>query len=663
MGCVDVTLVRHALLDENEDILSAESPTDFAVQHCHALGEILQSAGVSQIVCSSNVWSLRTVAAATARAELLSRIPTSSTDLLDEHVLEHGTPYDAPEWGGRAGALPPESLDSLKARVATAVKLFVLPHVLGEASVHIVFVSGAIVLNELLQHLFMVNSTSVAAPGQPVRQMHMYTMPLVPASFHRVEVTVDHGTFAVRLLTLGETAHLQDTAPVSPLLLSPDELRASPVIPSQSLSPEAIPRSESRYMSALRIFSPSPHLRPRTDNSGSSLLHSRYGRTSQGDSSSSTPVHGGARSIAQYDAAAIVRSFARFDTPLRDPDTSDVQESQSISTTRSIATPRLNKWPGEAINAASSSFVSLSASVSRASLSSSTPQPIVQLPPQHSSSGGGTLHNVSTFAQNLFGYAPTPTPEDAGVRGDALWNSVCIRILSVFNGELDGSVEEVNETLVKYIVLLFERDPTGALGALEDGLRRVVDIGLVSITVRLQGFEGNEFLWRLVDLWSFYFGTVVPYVHAYVHPIQTTALHLARVNTPVTPVVTPTHRHNDSSGSDSDSEEGHYKVPLPRLRPVYQMPSQIDVRTLLLEAFRDHVVLPIHEWLRIAVRRMHEQSTAPLFQLRAHLAQLMNVLSGVVANDEARDAMEQLRDALQSQAEYVSHQPVAVAAR
>ncbi|WFD33713.1 hypothetical protein MCUN1_000526 [Malassezia cuniculi] len=593
------------------------------------------------------------VAALTSKSSQQPPAPLTTTDLLDEHVLEAGTPYDSPEWSPGTDTPQVETLENLKRRLATFVKTMLMPYVLGETPAHIVIVSSAIVLNELLQQVLQLNLASVTDPDSSMRSMHLNTMPLIPASYHRLEISVDGDVIGVRVLTIGETAHLQDSAPMSPLAMSPDALRSSPVA-SRISSPDAgAARSESRYMSALRIFTSSPHSKARTESNTPSILHGRHGRHSQSESRSATPVYGGVRSLAQYDASAMVRSITKFDPAPGDSDVSDAPESPSLpfgsfrsgdvlshvmSGQKNTAQPWLNKWSGEAITAASS-LVSLPSSISRSSISSA--QPSGQLvPPQ------GTLHNMSAFAQNLFGHSSAQPQDGSSGRGALLWSTICIRILGVFNSDLSGTVEEVNDMYDKYIYAVFERDPASAISMLEDGFRKIIDIGLVSITQRLQGPASDDFLWRLVDVWAFYIGTVVPYVHAYALPLRTTAMHLAKTYMPAVPV--------DEPLSESDSED---ELPRPkaRVRKTVLLPRTIEVRSILLGAFRDRVILPIYDWLQSAIGHVHNLSNnsmlhgrgpAALSQLRAHLSQLTGMLTSVASNDGAQDAMEQLRDTL-----------------
>ena len=689
---VDVTLVRHAQIDDG----AATALTTAALQRCYALGEVLDGCLVNATYCASDQWSQRTVAAMISRSSRLAQAPSATSELLDELMLEPGTVYMSPEWntGVSVTTAQTESLDMLKRRMAAAVQALILPHVLSGAGAHLVIVGSAVVLNELLQHIFLLNMASVAAPDKPVRPMNMITMPLAPASFHRLEISVDGDVMAVRVLTLGETAHIHEGASVSPLVMSPNVLQSSPAIPSRQASPEDTPRSESRYMSALKIFSSSPHGRARPDGYTPSYLYGRYSR--QVDSRSTTP-HGSAKALALYDAGTMARSIARLDPASSDPDASDVPDSPSvplggfgrssdvlslISAPKSSAAPRLNRWNGEAITAASS-LVSLPSSMSRASFS------IAQQPTAHLLPHQGTLHNVSAFAQNLFGHSSAQAQDDGAERGAMLWNTVCMRILAVFNNETGGTVEDVNDALEKYMYIVFEREQANAVLVLEDELQHVIEIGLISITLQLQGLESADFLWRLAEVWAFYFGTVVPYLHAYLLPLETTAVHLAKEHAAsalMTEAVSSddgtsesmSTNHDDcdvdvdvddddDDSDDDDSREPAKRMPLSRparMPHAYVAPSTIDVRAVLLSAFRDRIIFPIYDWLLGEMHgitgsaALHEHNTVALFQLRAHLCQLTSILTSVATHDEAQRAMELLRDTL-VETDSIPHEPIA----
>ena len=419
-----------------------------------------------------------------------------------------------------------------------------------------------------------------------------------------------------------------------------------------------------------------------------------------------------ARSAHMYDVSAMVKSIDKWDpVPMHmEPDGAEMPEPPSTPFALAART-------GEALSPAVGSIASARASSSSLATGSGPGTSGVMSPPLGSSrlpSGGAagvtpavatsslpstsTLHlqsplsNMSAFAQNLFGShtpaAPgtTPSSEETAAQGALLWHKICVSLFPLFNEEpLASPVEELGQVMERYVQVIFELHPGRALALLEEDFRRLAYMGMLSVIQKLQGREGFALLARLAEEWSFFFGTVVPYVQACALPLQTRAAHLLRMQDALTQrQQAPAPKHaprtarwvrewspdsagaslsdaSESVGSTSDADESGSEDTVPAASSM--LPSDagnrsVDTRRILLLAFRDQLILPIGEWLVPALVQLDEflrtagtmvpaaseldSLRMPLPDLRARLFQLVHVLNGLQTKDAAQQTMARL---------------------
>src|SRR6185369_5271133 len=84
---------------------------------------------------------------------------------------------------------------------------------------------------------------------------------------------------------------------------------------------------------------------------------------------------------------------------------------------------------------------------------------------------------------------------------------------------------------------------------LYDGINELLESGMFTLNGKLVGVPDEKLVSRLVELWSFYFGTVIPYFEGVFLPLQ---------------IYNSTTQQN-----------------------------QLSIRRLVLMSFRDHVILPM----------------------------------------------------------------------
>lgn len=133
------------------------------------------------------------------------------------------------------------------------------------------------------------------------------------------------------------------------------------------------------------------------------------------------------------------------------------------------------------------------------------------------------------------------------------------------------------------------RAPARALATLEVDVAELIGAGMTTLNTKLAGIENDKLLGRVVELWTFFWDKVLPYVEGVFIPLQTDTylqqLHRAPKS----------HRPSSPTTLTSPVDE-------PQGATTH---SPIDVRTIALRAFRDKIIVPVATRLEarlIAVR-------------------------------------------------------------
>lgn len=566
-------------------------------------------------------------------------------------------------------------LDDLDIRASAAIETYLLPWLDTPDTAHVVMIASERVLHRILQTLMALHGKTLSSLQDPgMRTLAVHTARLVPGSYHQLLIGSQGGAESpcdVRVITLNETGHLSQAWP-APLPLSPISGTGSVLSPSSSepSSPAvALPPVTLSSLSRSTVSSPlrssdtprpdagaRPQMYPTYTSSSPSPSRGRAGGSlislPLGTRTTTTTPHA-PRNIHLYDMSTMVRSMDKWDSvrSLSDPAANDSSDTihSPLTTTRaldsgSIVRPN-STFPGGAMLGLGN--LRSSDSYSTTSFGSPTQNYRASLPGPPSSttlgvhtqasSGTPTLSNVSAFAQSLFGHHPSSGPSGTG-GSDAMtiWQGLCVRLLPLFNGEaLHTPIETMSDSADTFVHLLFERDPAQALPTLEDNVRRLANTGLLSVTNKLQGLEGMFLLQGLVKAWQSYYANVLPYIQACLFPLESSAAHLAYL--------------------DRIAQQSRRGTPADTNDPV--APSKgVQLRRILLVAFRDRVVLPIGEWLLSALESM-DADPSPFFprtrtagniskQLRPYLIQLMGMLTSLHTDDVAQQRTEKLRKSL-----------------
>jgi hypothetical protein len=127
---------------------------------------------------------------------------------------------------------------------------------------------------------------------------------------------------------------------------------------------------------------------------------------------------------------------------------------------------------------------------------------------------------------------------------------------------------------------------------------------MATLNSRLSGVPDEKLVSRLVEVWSFYFGTVVPYFEGVFLPLT---------------IMT--------SGSD-----------------------EFSVRRLVLMAFRDDVILPMGSRVEDAFNKLFHDfdSGIPVTDTAARMLQMTYILSSILSDDEKQREMDRILAALKN---------------
>ncbi|KAJ3405627.1 hypothetical protein HDU80_001040 [Chytriomyces hyalinus] len=205
----------------------------------------------------------------------------------------------------------------------------------------------------------------------------------------------------------------------------------------------------------------------------------------------------------------------------------------------------------------------------------------------------------------------------------AAWKELWNRVLPLFNGEgLRGSIEELNDAVVEWL-----NECSNRPASVRQDLSELITSGTL-ILGRKMVIAGEETLLpRLLDLWSFFFGTVVPYVQGVFVPMKERFKDLSGITGGVGGLVGGTGNISGTGGSSNPN-------------------ILIDVRAMTIISFRDQIVMPL-------APRIEELSEKRVTDLSARSVQMFSVLQSVrstaAADEKARSCqvlLQLIRDSM-----------------
>ncbi|SPO05327.1 related to CYC8 General repressor of transcription [Cephalotrichum gorgonifer] len=205
------------------------------------------------------------------------------------------------------------------------------------------------------------------------------------------------------------------------------------------------------------------------------------------------------------------------------------------------------------------------------------------------SGGTGHLGSYPSNAAFLETLDPGKYGLNAAMSYDDAWPFLKAKLLVVFEGEdLRLPVEDFNRVVLVHIqYCISRRSPNIIL----DDVRDLLHTGFSSLDLALRKTPEDRVIPALVELWLFTFTSILPYMQAVLLPLD---LEFAGCGTLLTP-----EKARDFWGGVL--EGGGPGRAGPHVAPAS---SVIDVRRLVLNAYRDIVILPRYETLRTIFSRL-----------------------------------------------------------
>ncbi|CAB4482104.1 HbrB-domain-containing protein [Rhizophagus irregularis] len=173
------------------------------------------------------------------------------------------------------------------------------------------------------------------------------------------------------------------------------------------------------------------------------------------------------------------------------------------------------------------------------------------------------------------------------------WGSLVVKVLPLFNGEgLKLCIEDLNDLVRRYM-------NDRPLHLLYDDINELLELGMFTLNGKLRGVPDEKLVSRLVELWSFFFGTVIPYF------------------------------------------EGVF---LPLLIQSSVQKENMNIRRLVLMSFRDHVILPMGDRVEDAFNKLFHDfdSGIPVTDTAARMLQMSYILSSVLSDDDKQRDMDRI---------------------
>lgn len=192
-----------------------------------------------------------------------------------------------------------------------------------------------------------------------------------------------------------------------------------------------------------------------------------------------------------------------------------------------------------------------------------------------------------------------------------VWPLFCMKTLPLFSGEgLMVPVEYLNKLVRLHVK---KRYAEKKMGLFIDELYEFIEKGMRSFDVNLSSLPDEKMIHRFVELWTFFFTTILPYIEAVFLPLQ------AEFND----LEWTTYSH----GKD-----------------VLKNQTDLDVKRITLIRFRDDIVLPIYERLKVIFTKipLNLDLSQEFMDIASKLLQSILILTSVHSLDEKQKKIDNL---------------------
>ncbi|KAL6852199.1 HbrB-like protein [Trichoderma novae-zelandiae] len=208
--------------------------------------------------------------------------------------------------------------------------------------------------------------------------------------------------------------------------------------------------------------------------------------------------------------------------------------------------------------------------------------------------GSSSLPSMSQQSSNLFDPMDGGKSAATNLSMDDAWHYLRPKLLVIFQGEdLRVPVEDINRIVSLHIQwCIHKRSPNKML----EDLRELLSSGFATMDKTLRKTPEDRFMPTLVELWLFTFTSILPYMQAALLPLD---LEVSGCGTIMT------------AEQSRDFWGGVVTAPSPSASATAGQPAQVlpaaavlDVRRLVLTAYRDAVILPRYDTLKTIFSRL-----------------------------------------------------------
>ncbi|OAQ31209.1 HbrB-domain-containing protein [Linnemannia elongata AG-77] len=235
-----------------------------------------------------------------------------------------------------------------------------------------------------------------------------------------------------------------------------------------------------------------------------------------------------------------------------------------------------------------------------------------------------------------------------------VWQALCIKVLTLFNGQgLTGAIEDLNELVRRSLT-------TRNAFTLCDEINELLKNGMLTLNAKLGDVPDEKLVSRLVEGWSFFFGTVLPYFEGVFLPLQIElkTYHAKKMTRKIPGVASSAASHHSGNNSMMDIGGGGGSGLMgasPRSGLVDLDRNNGDsepenVRTMALAAFRDQVILPMVDRLDEVFAKLFVDLDASISvsDTALRMIQMTSVLTSIQSGDAQQLLMEQVYNRLKT---------------
>ncbi|KAG0266675.1 hypothetical protein DFQ27_009529 [Actinomortierella ambigua] len=250
-----------------------------------------------------------------------------------------------------------------------------------------------------------------------------------------------------------------------------------------------------------------------------------------------------------------------------------------------------------------------------------------------------------------------------------VWQNLCIKVLTLFNGQgLAGTIEDLNEHVWECIK---DRSHFTLYNDIQELLRN----GMLTLNAKLSYVPDEKLVSRLVEVWSFFFGTVLPYFEGVFLPLRIDPKPYHRHGGKKMQQSPPPTSNNSTSSANQAASSSLSIQTLSSGQPqglqglegaltraggvgasTLAANAELDdselknVRIMALRSFRDLIIIPMVDRLKEVFTKLFVDIDAsiPVTDTAARMIQMTSVLTAIQSGDRNQELMEQVSNRLRT---------------